>query len=412
MSNEPSAIHDAIERQTIEERQRALRALLKTPLLGASGEGADVFPLVRRHASFLRDWFAEHAGWRLQVEPGLAHLRKQPANLDDTTRPASAEGSPTAPFSRRRYALLCLALAALERAESQITLGRLAERVLSFVVDPALRAAGFTFALETRDDRAELAGVVRLLLTLRVLVKVAGDELTFVNAHPGGDALYDVERRALSSLLVARRGPSLVTERDHAERLRALTEELAPAGEDARHRAVRHALMRRLLDDPVVYTDDLSAAERGYLTSQRSLLLRRVGEATGFVPEVRAEGVALLDPSGEATDLRMPEEGTYGHATLLLAAHLADALHARGAVPVTISELHQQMARWAREHGAYWRKSAREPGAEVSLCRMAIARLEGLGLVRCAEAGVVPRPALARFAYRPAVVLKSVSFSP
>jgi uncharacterized protein (TIGR02678 family) len=411
MSSEPSAIHDAIERQTIEERQRALRALLKTPLLGASGEGADVFPLVRRHASFLRDWFAEHAGWRLQVEPGLARLRKQPANLEDTTRAASAEGSASAPFSRRRYALLCLALAALERAESQITLGRLAERVLSLAVDPALLAAGFTFKLDTRDDRAELAAVVRLLLALRVLVKVAGDELTFVHAHPGGDALYDVERRALSSLLVARRGPSLVTERDHAERLRALTEEVAPAGEDGRYRAVRHALMRRLLDDPIVYTDDLSAAERGYLTSQRSLLLRRVGEATGFVPEVRAEGVALLDPSGEATDLRMPEEGTYGHATLLLAGHLANALRTRGASPVTTGELHQQMAGWAREHGAYWRKSAREPGAEVSLCRMAIARLEGLGLVRCTQAGVVPRPALARFAYQPAVVLMPLSFS-
>jgi uncharacterized protein (TIGR02678 family) len=365
MSSEPSAIHDAIERQTIEERQRALRVLLKTPLLGASGEGADVFPLVRRHASFLRDWFAEHAGWRLQVEPGLARLRKQPANLDDTTRAASAEGSPSAPFSRRRYALLCLALAALERAESQITLGRLAERVLSLAVDPALLAAGFTFTLDTRGDRAELAAVDRLLLALRVLVKVAGDELTFVNAHPGGDALYDVERRALSSLLVARRGPSLVTERDHPARLRALTEEVAPAGDDARYRAVRHALMRR----PVVYTDELGATERGSLTSQRSLLLRRIGEATGFVPEVRVEGVALLDPDSEATDLRMPEEGTYGHATLLLAGHLANALRARGAAPVTMDELQQQMASWARKHGAYWRKTAREPGAEVSLCR-------------------------------------------
>jgi uncharacterized protein (TIGR02678 family) len=300
----------------------------------------------------------------------------------------------------------------LERAESQVTLGRLAERVLSLAVDPALLAAGFTFTLDTRGDRAELAAVVRLLLALRVLVKVAGDELTFVNAHPGGDALYDVERRALSSLLVARRGPSLVTERDHPARLRALTEEVAPAGDDARYRAVRHALMRRLLDDPVVYTDELAATERGYLTSQRSLLLRRIGEATGLVPEVRAEGVALLDPNGEATDLRMPEEGTYGHATLLLAGHLANALRARGAAPVTMDELQQQMASWARKHGAYWRKTAREPGAEVSLCRMAIARLEGLGLVRCTEAGVVPRPALARFAYQPAVVLAPLSFSP
>ena len=100
----------------------------------------------------------------------------------------------------------------------------------------------------------------------------------------------------------------------------------------------------------------------------------------------------------------MPEEGTDGHATLLLAEYLADIVRQHGPVVVPIPSLHARMANWAREHEAHWRKGAREPGAEVHLCTTAIARLEGLGLVRVCSDGVVPRPAVARFDYQPFVV--------
>src|SRR5205085_11607625 len=144
------------------------------------------------------------------------------------------------------------------------------------------------------------------------------------------------------------------------------------------NRARRQALTRRLLDDPVVYLEELSTEERSYLMSQRPFLLGRIAEATGLVAEVRAEGIALLDPSGEATDLRMPEEGTHGHATLLLAERLAGALRQNGPAAVPLKSLQAAMAGWIREHRAYWRKETREPGAEVCLCRLAIDRLEAL----------------------------------
>jgi uncharacterized protein (TIGR02678 family) len=67
------------------------------------------------------------------------------------------------PFTRRRYVLLCLALAALERGEAQIALG-LAEQVVMDAGDPHLEAAGIAFTLERRDERLDLAAVVRLLL--------------------------------------------------------------------------------------------------------------------------------------------------------------------------------------------------------------------------------------------------------
>ncbi|MGC5412535.1 DUF2398 family protein, partial [Streptomyces sp. DT225] len=107
-----------------------------------------------------------------------------------------------------RYVLLCLALAALERGESQIALGRLADQVVLDATDPGLVASGIHFTLDRREERLDLAAVVRLLLDLGVLRRVAGDEDAYVNG--AGDVLYDVERRVLAGLLATRRGPSTV----------------------------------------------------------------------------------------------------------------------------------------------------------------------------------------------------------
>jgi uncharacterized protein (TIGR02678 family) len=377
------------------EFHKAARALLKEPLLLARGPHADAHRLVRQHAAELRDWFDRNTGWSLRVDAEAARLRRTPGTLADPTHPAREASRAGAPFSRRRYVLACLALAALERADAQVTLGWLAERVLALAADPALADAGFSFALDSREERADLVVVARLLLATRVLTRVAGDEQSFVNAS--GDALYDVNRRVLATLLVAQRGPSTVTGTDLEVRLRAITEELVPDSEDGRNRAIRHRLARRLLDDPVLYYDELSDAERAYLSSQRGFLVRRLADATGMVAEIRAEGLALLDPTGEATDLTMPEEGTDGHAILLLA-------RARPGEPVPLVALQARLAALATEHRARWRKGTDEPGAVAALCRQAVHRLEALGLARRDRGGVTPLPGLARFNYaEPAV---------
>ena len=110
---------------------------------------------------------------------------------------------------------------------------------------------------------------------------------------------------------------------------------MLPDTEDGRNRAIRHSLARRLLDDPVLYYSDLTEEERGYLDRQRGPLLKRLTDATGLVAEVRAEGIALIDSTGEATDLGMPEEGTDGHATLLLAEFLSERM--RSGIPGPVS---------------------------------------------------------------------------
>jgi uncharacterized protein (TIGR02678 family) len=372
---------------------RATRALLRRPLL-RHADDPDAFGLVRRHATELRGWFDQNSSWRLHVDTEVARLFKLVAEPDaDGTHPAR-EPRLHLPFGRRRYVLLCLALSVLERADAQITLGRLAEGILVAAGDERLAAAGVTFELSGREERGDLVAVVRLLLELGALARVAGDEDAFV--REAGDVLYDVQRRVLAVLISAPRGPSTIAAHDFATRLRELTAEPEAVSEDLRTRALRHRLSRRLLDDPVVYYDELSEAELAYLTSQRSALTRRISERTGLVAEIRAEGIAMVDPRDELTDVRMPEIGTDGHVALLITEYLAGRADDRaGCAP---SELHALVRLLANEHQAYWRRSTRDPGAELSLVEHALERLVALRLIRRTGDAIHALPALARYA--------------
>lgn len=387
-------LSDVLEAQQAEQRRRAVRLLLRQPLITSRDSDRVKFTEVRKHAGWLAEWFSREAGWPVQTDHSVTRLRKIPASHADGSRPAQPGKQP---FSRRRYVLACLALATLERAESQVTLGWLVDRIVRLAREDDLARAGITFTLQTRDERSDLVAVAKLLLEIGVLARVAGDEQAFVN--DSGDALYDVDRAVLSVLLIGRRGPSTVRAVTTADRLAALTHEAGPSTEDGRNRAIRHALTRRLLDDPVVYYADLSEEERAYLDRQRGLMLRRLTDATGLVAEIRSEGIALLDPTGEATDLGMPEEGTDGHATLLLADFLAGRLRSGQTAPVALPVLIEHMAALARAHRAHWRKGVTEPGADRALTHQAIRRLTALGLAHETADGVAPRPALARFGY-------------
>ncbi|MFL6124317.1 TIGR02678 family protein [Actinophytocola sp.] len=383
----------AVADENLAQRRAALRALLAKPLLTA-GADDETLRLVRRHAADLREWLAAETGWRLVVDAESARLFKTVANGDDGTHPAR-EGKGRPAFGRRRYVLLCLALAVLERADAQITLGRLAEGVLVAASEPELADAGVVFTLSRRDERSDLVAVVRLLLSLGVLQRVAGDEDAYLTAT--GDVLYDVRRRVLAALLTGTRGPSTIEVAGHVDRLAELTGESVPDTDDLRNRALRHRVTRRLLDDPVVYYDELSDDERGYLVSQRHAITRRIEQATGLVAEMRAEGVAMVDPDDELTDVRMPEQRTDGHVTLLVAEYLAR----HGAGSVTLDRLRAHVRAMAREHETYWRRGVTEPGADAELLAVALEKLRALRLVADAPGdppAVLARPAIARYA--------------
>jgi uncharacterized protein (TIGR02678 family) len=146
-----------------EELRAAVRALLMTPLMSPDH---DDFPAVRRQADALRDWFGRETGWTLQIEHEGARLYKRPADLASTMR-----GLPF--YDHRRYVLLCLACAVLERADPQVTLRLLGERLLQFAAEPALAASGFSFTLGSPHERRELVAVCRTLLEVGVVQRVA-----------------------------------------------------------------------------------------------------------------------------------------------------------------------------------------------------------------------------------------------
>ena len=131
----------------------------------------------------------------------VVRLRKVPGELSG---PPAAALSPRSPFGRRRYVLACLALAGAGagRGAGHAGLaggasGGLASRPL-----PSSAEAGITFTLDSQEERRDLVAVARLLLDARVLARVAGAEQAFIARS--GDALYDVNRRVLASLLVTR----------------------------------------------------------------------------------------------------------------------------------------------------------------------------------------------------------------
>ena len=222
-----TALDAALQEASDRDLARATRALLRGPLL-RHGADPDAFRLVRRHATELRGWFDQNTGWRLHVDTEVARLFKladPESGATHSTHPAREPRSRLA-FGRRRYVLLCLALSVLERADAQITLGRLAEGIIVAAGDDRLAAAGVTFELSGREERGDLVAVVRVLLELGALARVAGDEDAFV--REAGDVLYDVQRRVLAVLISAPRGPSTIA----AERLRH-----PPARADRRARA-------------------------------------------------------------------------------------------------------------------------------------------------------------------------------
>ena len=384
MTNLGSAIEDG----RTAERQAALRALLARPVLTSAGTDRTDYLLVRKHAEPLRTWLDLNVGWQLSVDSAVARLHKRFAASPDGTR--GLRDDKGGPFTRRRYVLLCLALATLERAQLQTTLGRLADDVVAAMADARFADAGIEFALTSRRERSDMVAVVRFLIDLGVLTLIAGEDRAFLD--DSGDALYDIERRALATLLATSVGPSTVGAADFTTRLDAVLEHPSETSDDLRNRALRRTLTRKFLDDPVVYFDELSEEELTYLSRQRRSITDRIFEATGLVPEIRLEGIAMVDPEDALTDVRMPEAGSHGHLTLLLAEFLA-------AYPrVEHEKIVDHVVLLIAEYGNRWSQATRQPGAERELSTAALDRLERLSLITWHGSMVVPRPAISRYA--------------
>jgi uncharacterized protein (TIGR02678 family) len=382
-----------------EERSRAVRELLASPILNGDAQ-PDRFGLVVRHHEWLAAWFDTTCGWQLTVDisAGFARLAKRSAH-PDPTRPLRRLRGSKGPFDRRRFQLLCLICAELAR-RPVTTIGLLAE-----AIPPEAQ-----FDTSRRVDRTAFVDSLLALGHWGVVRATAGSLDAFVDDERG-NAILTADTARLHRLLASSDPPSRLAETfGPGEATEALLAEprygeavrdSGAASDDQRLLWTRHGLARRVLDGPVTLLEDLSPAEQDYLAhpSGRRWLRDRVAEA-GFELEERAEGVIAIDPEAIATDLQFPspQGNTYQLALLLIDRLVANGAGGRRTVgALSSAALHHAVDQVLADHPG-WARAYREEGGPSLLLEDAVAILVSFGLVRREEDGtVVGRPVLARY---------------
>jgi len=382
-----SALSSTLAATERHERRAALRHLIRNPLVSGKRD-EDALALVVRHRRWLADWFFDRVGWKLVVDPaaGFARLHKVPARCDGS-RLARVDSSKQ-PFTKRRYVLLCLTLAALDDGAAQTTLATIAD----LVEETSRESQGIEpFDATVLSERRAFVDALKWLAGAGGLVVREGDAERYAMTGKA-DALYDVDDHLLGQLISAPVPPALA-----GDRARMLQEPYAET-EDGQRQKARHGVLRRLVDDPVVYLDELTPEQREWLEPSRGFVYRLLENDVGLSVEKRSEGLAAVDPDGEVTDVLFPDGGsTVKHMALLLGEQLVPDRQLVisdteiAAVARTLIDSYGERCGWkkgylADDHGA------------AQLSEDALSLLSAFGLVRRAPGGWQPLPALARFA--------------
>jgi uncharacterized protein (TIGR02678 family) len=318
------------------ERRAAVRILLSEPLVTPVTH-PDEFPLIRRHSDELNRQFGQLLGYRLNVEPGFARLHKAGLGRHAGRRLERGSG---APFTPRTYAYLALALAALVTAPEQLLLSEVVARTRA-----AAAEAGIDLGESNRaSERRALVAALKQLMAWQVLAEDEGS----VDSYAGddeADALLTIDRE-IARRLVSGPVSQAVTPDDLIEKA-AAADQAGP----------RHRLRRLLVETPVVYLDHLTEEERDWLRRSQRREQRILEDFAGLEAEIRAEGVALIDPDRELSDVNFPGTGTVAWAALLLTGELARQLAPDGAVTsVAIPEglIEDLLNRLIEEHRKAW----------------------------------------------------------
>ncbi|MFJ8969996.1 TIGR02678 family protein [Streptomyces anulatus] len=367
--------HDAAERQD------AIRALLATPLLTRTDKPQEL-ALVRRHYVAVRTWFETQLGWRLDLDRDCARLYKVPADI----RFAHVNDAPTG----RQAALVCMVLAVLEDCDEQTDITELAERITtSTTAEPAVR----TFDATRYTDRADLVAAIRLLCHHRVLTaderaERAGQERHYIDG--GGNALYTVHHRNVALMLASPIPPSQATAADEL-----LRQDVCCSDDRSPHH-LRHQLLRRLIDEPALYVEDLTHDEEAYYLHHRHELATTVEKALNTRVEIRDEGAAVIDD--DLTDLPFPDTSTRPYAALLLADalwHEQERTLRRRIIPHNrVRELSDEIARQLLQ---VVKNISNKPLTGARVHQEAQDYLARLRLIDILPTGIRLRPVLARY---------------
>ncbi|QSB16593.1 DUF2398 family protein [Natronosporangium hydrolyticum] len=293
--------------------QRAVRLVLRHPLITAGWPDEKALPRVRRFAASLRHDLAEAFGYRLELHGATARLVRTRDSLE-TDHPARSRNG--RPFDRQRYAYLSLCLAVLGRAGIQITLSELAESVAA----DAGRITGLGLDPDRGADRRAFVDAVGWLEERGALRTADGSSVAWASDPGTGEALYDVARDVVLALF----RPSRVLQ--HVESVTALLDRSGAADNpnssgNAARRAAAQAARRAVVEQPVVYLAEVAEPVANHLRG--SALPADLYRLTGLRVERRAEGVLLVDTVNFSVE-RFPGTGSVAQAAVLLAVEMAD----------------------------------------------------------------------------------------
>ncbi|MFD7325675.1 TIGR02678 family protein [Streptomyces sp. NPDC059875] len=364
-------------------RSLVVRALLNRPLILTNRANKHVVDLAHAHYAELRSWFDHHLGWQLRVDRDRIRLFKIPEAPG-----RQGNDAPTA----RECALYCLTLAVLEDCGHQTVISELAEKITALTETHSVLRA---FDATVRRERADLVAMVRLLVSQGVLTPERDRSLTREDEREyiqgSGDALYAVDHRTAALMIASPVPPAL------AGGPQGLIAETDPDHTDTAERAIHHALMRRFVDDPVVYFDDLPDEQRSYFHTHADELIQAVRRGLDCRVELRTEGVAIIDE--DLTDLEFPKSSTPSFAALVLADALAhEAGHAPQEQPVVpehrVRELAADVAATLLRLA---QKINNHPIDAERTLEAAVPILNRLNLIQRLPEGIRVRPALARY---------------
>lgn len=370
------------EAELAAERRAAARLLLRCPLV-TPGSHPEEFPLVRRHADWLVRQFNQLLGYRLTVEGRFARLHKPGLGPGSGRRLERAGGGP---FTPRAYAYLALALSVLVTAPEQLLLSELVTRTRA-----AAAEAGIDLGEPNRPaERRALVAALRQLTDWRVLREDEGTVDRVASDDGESEALLGIDREIARRLV----GGPLTRASDADELVASAT---APG-----RGGPAHLVRRRLVETPVVYLDELTDDQRGWLRREQRREQRLFEDFLGLDTEIRAEGAAMLDPAGELTDLEFPGTGTVAQAALLLVERLLTVARPTAdgplpiGVPIPAATIDAVLGELTAAHDTHWSRThvdhpdllfdsvtglltrmrllARGPGADTWTLRAAAAR--------------------------------------
>ena len=307
------------------ERRIAARHLLAHPLTCLE-QDPEVFRLIRRHEEELDRWFTQRLGYRLHLGADAARLFKTGAVPG--RRPLRAGSG--RPFHHLEYVLLTLAVAATVAGPAIISLRDLIDLIRSGAAEVDITLAG------DLTERRALVTALRWMVDHGLATELHAQVDAYV-ADAAADAVLKMRPDRIALL-----AQGAVVGSDADEVLRRAE----------RRDNTRQWLRARLVEDPVVYRDDLTEGEWAELRRRLGDEERYLDEMFGLVLEARAEGVAAIDPRGDLADKPFPVGGTEGHAALLLIG----SLRARGGDWWPEAEVMGIIEGLAAEHARHWSK--------------------------------------------------------